>query len=944
MVRRRSSPAKTSQKSAQQGQSPVSLITWSAFQSHVRYLSAAEQAHIHTAFLLGQEVHAGGKRKSGEPYFNHCIAVAHMLADMLADAETIIAALLHDSIEDTSLTLSEIEETFGTAVRKVVDGLTKLRAEDVSGRSTLDEKIETLRKIFTLMEEDVRIMVIKLVDRLHNMQTVEYLLPEKQRLLAEETLDVYVKIADQLCMQDLRDELAELCIRVTEPVTFEKLLALRVQNETQGKQIISSIARSLQTSSRSLPVDIQHEHKRWRTLRSQLAAQGSAVTGLTSMTAVFLCDDIPSCYQVLGALHQDWRREALSFQDFINSSMINGYQGVHTTIILEDGTRVRCKIRTRAMQEYARKGVATQCFDQEALGILRYLPWAQRISPLASDTAERSKDFWESLQSDILGDSIVIHSMDDQTVLLPDGATALDGAFYCIGDDALRVKTVKVDGREVPLQSQLVNGVSLAMELHSRPVVTREWLQWVRTGVASATIHTGLSRQPREKKIAAGRVLLEQMMIEKKKGMLAEFEEQSLMSGLRTLGYSSLNETAIAIAEGRLEPMQVLSALFERKKKQSKSPSKKRERFSFSFSVKRNDIETRHRLLDIHQSYDIYLNDIRIRVPSSRIRRFTLLATLSSEECEELKKKIVAAGGMHVECVAVGLRWKQRIAAAAIVVLWGLDPVFAHALLADMTTAIDLTAMRFLIFFLASSAFYVLHRILRPQKLKHLSPLHPSLFLSSVALFVTGLCTYFALSLITPIQYILFIAAGFTLTSLLRAAYNKTAILRPAVVLAVTILTLWTIILLQGVNLPGIFFALASGLGFGFYSEISRRYQEEVEKVNARYPEYLLWLSFIAFLLSLPVVSYTHLFAMPIMHILAQAGFVLAFVCLPYALYYMLTRSVEATTLDRQLLFVCIVAMAGEMILTQTLLPLFATPVLLALLWWEYMSARPSLS
>lgn len=938
MVRRRSSPAKTSQKSAQQRQSPVSLITWSAFQSHVRYLSTAEQGQIHTAFLLGQEVHAGGKRKSGEPYFNHCIAVAHMLADMLADAETIIAALLHDSIEDTSLTLPEIEETFGTAIRKVVDGLTKLRAEDVSGRSTLDEKIETLRKIFTLMEEDVRIMVIKLVDRLHNMQTIEYLLPEKQRLLAEETLDVYVKIADQLCMQDLRDELAELCLRVTEPVTLGKLLALRAESETQGKQIISSMARSLQTSSRSLSVDIQLEHKRWRTLRSQLAAQGSAITGLTSITAVFLCDDIPSCYQILGALHQDWRREALSFQDFINSPMINGYQGVHTTIILEDGTRVRCKIRTHAMQEYARKGVATQCFDQEALGILRYLPWAQRISPLASDTMERSKDFWESLQSDILGDSIVIHSMDDQMVLLPDGATALDGAFYCIGDDALRVKTVKVDGREVPLQSQLVNGVSLAVELHSRPVVTREWLQWVRTGVASTNIRAGLSRQPREKKIAAGRELLEQVMAEKKKGLLAEFDEKSLLLGVRSLGFSSMDEVAIAITEGRIAAIEVYAILFEKKKEKKLNIEVKRKRCTLRFTMQRDDIETLRRLVDVYQKFTINLSDIRIwGLPLSEMRRFTLKAMLSQEECEVLKEEIERAGGKNTEVMNLSDILWSKLALPVLILLWGLDSVFAKVFISSGVSPFDLTILRFgVLLFLSLGYLIFVTQTKGAPRLKLALPRNKALLLSVGAIFCTAIFTYISLQYLSASAYASLITIGAIFAFMPSINLHEIGSRRVTFLLCTFAFFMSSVFLLlneQGSLLGiGALSGMGAGLGFALYSVTSERYQLQ-ESIRTRYPIFIFYLSLFAFFLSLPLLLVSNFSIMSSSLFFPAIIFLAVFTSLPYLLYFqMLKRKGIEVTRRHIPLFLPIVVLS-ESIIQGSVNWLWIVPVAFSLCW-----------
>jgi len=216
-------------------------MQWKEFQSHIRHLAAKDLQRVERAFELGKEVHKGQKRKSGEPYFNHPIAVADKLADMGADADTIIAALLHDTIEDTPLTLDDVEKEFGTTVAILINGVTKLSSEDVATKSSLDEQIETLRKIFILMQEDVRIMVIKLVDRLHNMQTVEFLSEARQKAQAQETMEVYVKIADRLCMQDLRDELEGLYLSILEPKTAQELSLLRAQNEQLGQSIIKKM-------------------------------------------------------------------------------------------------------------------------------------------------------------------------------------------------------------------------------------------------------------------------------------------------------------------------------------------------------------------------------------------------------------------------------------------------------------------------------------------------------------------------------------------------------------------------------------------------------------------------------------------------------------------------------------------------------------------------------
>lgn len=283
---------------------------WNEFRSHIGHFSAREQQRVHEAFELGERKHGNQKRKSGEPYFTHPIAVADMLADAGADADTVIAALLHDTIEDTDLTLPEINEAFNGSVSMLIEGVTKLSSSDVAGQPNMNEQIETLRKMFTLMEKDVRIMVIKLLDRLHNMQTAEFLPEGKRRALAQETYDIYVKIADRLCMQDIRDELEGLCLSVLHAEEFRQLTELRTRTEMLGDEVIRSMQRKIQDSPPRIEheIEMQLEPKRWESLQLQNKSQGQAISGVSDLTMVFVCVDVDACYRMLGMLHQLWRR------------------------------------------------------------------------------------------------------------------------------------------------------------------------------------------------------------------------------------------------------------------------------------------------------------------------------------------------------------------------------------------------------------------------------------------------------------------------------------------------------------------------------------------------------------------------------------------------------------------------------------------------------------
>ena len=265
-------------------------MQWNELRSHLRHISEKDLRRVQEAYELGKKLHEGQKRRSGDPYFSHPIAVATMLAGLGADADTIVAALLHDTLEDTHMTLEIVEKTFGKVVGELVDGVTKLTRAEIGEKPSLDEQIETLRKIFRLMQKDVRIMVIKLLDRLHNMQTIEFLPHEKQMVMAKETMEVYVKIADRLSMQDVRDELESLCLALLEPDKYVLLNDLRQHNEERGGKVMQTM---MQTLGKKRPDTLHHvalnyEHKKWSKLQIQLDMEGAAATGVTGVAGANL--------------------------------------------------------------------------------------------------------------------------------------------------------------------------------------------------------------------------------------------------------------------------------------------------------------------------------------------------------------------------------------------------------------------------------------------------------------------------------------------------------------------------------------------------------------------------------------------------------------------------------------------------------------------------------
>jgi RelA/SpoT family (p)ppGpp synthetase len=887
-------------------------VDWKDLAHHLRHISEGDRERVKRAYDLGESAHRGQKRKSGEPYFTHPVAVAGMLADMGADTDTVIAALLHDTVEDTPLTLDEIDRRVDGAARDLIDGVTKLEASDVEGKPTLNERIETLRKMFTLMQHDVRIMVIKLVDRLHNMQTIQYLSPTKQRTLAEETRDVYVKIADRLCMLKLRNELEGCALAILDPDLYARLSTLKESTAIASAAIIRSMRHKAQ---RDCHCELHHEPKGWSAIREQYEAGESVVTGLSSTIIAFVCNDIDACYHALGVLHQHWQRETLSFQDFINSPMINGYRGLHTTIILEDGTRVRCKIRTKEMQDYAERGIATKCFDGKSLGVTDYFPWAQHISKIARDTQNHSDGFWETLQGDILGESIVIHGPDDRTVMLPKGSTALDAVFFLFGEQALNTTSITINGQTVPFHQPLSFACSINAEFARTHLVEHQWLDHVHTGIASATIRKGLSRVPHAKKEAIGRALLEEAMRHHTRIGLHEINHEDLQVALHNLGTESIKILYEEIADGRISPQKVIHEIF---------PSSKRRRGS-SLMLRtlwiRFPISMLAQISNLAQTFPPLIATFRRR---KNIASLTARYQLSDQQTDELRSMLRTQLPSNAWMLVRTSEYQWLVVGIVfLIILWGLDPVVARVLLRGELTPFDLTALRFIAFFVASTILYISQDTFAGRKLEPIRPFRPYLLLSGVALFITSLSSYLALTHMSALHYSFYVIAGVGILSIFHAVISKNSLKHPILFTVLPCIGILAMALQDGFSMTRFLFGAASSISFVLYSALTERYQRNEGQVHARYPAFIFWVTLGAMPFALTLLQWTTLLDLPLETLLRALLFVMVFALIPYILYFECMRRISSRMLDVILPLVCLSALVGSL-LTNEKIPLIA--------------------
>ena len=467
---------------------------------------------IRDAFAYGADMHEGQKRHSGEPYFTHPVAVAALLTEMKLDDATIVTALLHDTIEDTRSTYGEISKRFGKEIAELVDGVTKLTNLQLSSSET--KQAENFRKLFIAMSKDLRVILVKLSDRLHNMRTIKSMRAEKQVQKARETMDIYAPLAGRMGMQWMRDELEDLSFSVLNPDGRNSIMRRFITLQREAGDVIQKITKDIQKELKTagIKADVYGRAKKpysvWRKMEAKELgfSRLSDIYGFRVITATEA-----DCYGVLGAIHQRWTAVPGRFKDYISQPKSNGYRSIHTTVSGRDGKRVEIQIRTRQMHEVAVAGEAAHWAyrDGERAENPFAVDPAEWISGLTErfDAAEDHDEFLEHVKMEMYSDQVFCFTPKGEVVKLPRGATPLDFAYAIhtrIGDGCVGAK---VDGIRVPLWTRLKNGqsVEIITAEGQRPQAT--WIDIVATGKAKGAIRRSLRDEDRERFEKLGREL-----------------------------------------------------------------------------------------------------------------------------------------------------------------------------------------------------------------------------------------------------------------------------------------------------------------------------------------------------------------------------------------------------------------------------------------------------
>ncbi len=516
------------------------------------------------AYRFSERAHAGQTRSSGDQYVTHCVEVAKILAELHLDTTTVASGLIHDVIEDTNVTLAEIEAEFGTQIAQIVDGVTKIG--NITFRSTQERQAENYRKLLLAVAKDIRVVLIKLADRLHNMRTLDWLPDEKRSRIAQETMDLYAPLAHRFGMAKLRWELEDLSFKHLEVAEYKRLAGLIAQKRAEREATIAQLATPLNKTLRNAGisvVEVTGRPKHLWSIYKKMQKRAKPYEEIYDLMAVrVLVSTVADCYHALGLIHEGWTPLQERIKDYIAQPKSNGYQSLHTTIFGPTGQLFEIQIRTLDMHRTAEYGIAAHWLYKEGAKITdeleAKLSWFREVLALQMD-AKTPEEFLEYLKGDLYQDEIFVFTPTGDVIQLPKGATPIDFAFAVHTEVGLRCAGAKVNGRIAPLARQLKN--SETVEILTSPTArpSRDWLAHVRTGRARHKIRQWIRQEEQHTSAKLGREMLDRELRRRK---LASPSEAELTAAAKSLGLGDGHHLIASIGQGDVHVSQAMKTLF----------------------------------------------------------------------------------------------------------------------------------------------------------------------------------------------------------------------------------------------------------------------------------------------------------------------------------------------------------------------------------------------
>ena len=529
---------------------------WDALEDKIESSGmSVDMGRVRAAFETAAVAHDGQLRRDGSPYVTHVISAAEIIVEMGLDEDSIVSALLHDTLEDTSLTYDDLSRQFGPSVAAIVDGVTKLTRVNFTSRE--EEQMENMRKMLMAMSEDIRVILIKLADRLHNMRTMEYMTPEKQRLKSFETMQIYAPIAHRMGMQRIKWELEDLSLMYLDPVGYEAIMNMIKNRQDELDSFMNSMMEKIRARldewhiKGSISSRLKHVYSIYRKMYTQ-KLDLNEIFDLCAFRVIV--DNLSDCYNVLGQIHDMFKPIPGRFKDYISTPKPNGYQSLHTTVIGSEGIPFEVQVRTWEMHRVAEYGVAAHWkYKSGEAGVKdgdeEKFAWVRRL--LETQQNSDASDFFSELKVDMFSDEVFVFTPKGDVINLPSGATPIDFAYSVHSAVGNRMVGAKVNGRIVPFDHVLANG-DIVEILTSKAAAgpSRDWLNIAKSGSARTKIKQWFKKERREENIAQGREMLDSEL--RRAGIsMAEVNEYNIMPPiLKRLSLSGMDDLYSAIGYG----------------------------------------------------------------------------------------------------------------------------------------------------------------------------------------------------------------------------------------------------------------------------------------------------------------------------------------------------------------------------------------------------------
>lgn len=556
------------------------------------YHPQADLDLIRKAYVCSAKYHAGQVRKSGEPYLSHPLEVAKILAELKLDEASICTGLLHDTVEDTEATKDEIEVVFGRDIAHLVDGVTKL--SQIKFYSNEEKQAENFRKMLVAMSRDIRVLLVKLADRLHNMRTLQYMPAEKQERIATETMEIYAPLANRLGINWLKAELEDLSFKYIKPWDYRNTREKIGKTKKERSRFIDEVLRELEKTLRDAgmsTVEVAGRPKHLWSVYRKMMDKGLAFDEIHDLIAFrVLVDSLGQCYEALGNIHAKWRPIPGRFKDYIAMPKPNGYRSLHTTVVGPKGERIEIQIRTKRMHEVAESGIAAhwkyKAHGESHLSLdetsEKSFQWLRQLMNWQRDLTDPN-EFLESVKVDLFSDEVYVFTPRGDVIELPRGATPVDLAFAIHSDVGMQCIGAKVNNRIVPLRYVLENGDNCEIITQKNQRPKKDWLEFVKTSRARTKIRAMMRQLERERSKEIGRELLEREFRRYGTTLVREVKTGAVDLGVREKRCASLDEALALIGYGKLEARAFVEECIPDEEKKNPVPEQRRSRIGELF-------------------------------------------------------------------------------------------------------------------------------------------------------------------------------------------------------------------------------------------------------------------------------------------------------------------------------------------------------------------------